>query len=51
MKLSIAFGLSVLTSILVLVPSAFACKEPIEKQGSSCPIGYYSAGGYCIPFN
>ena len=23
---------------------------PITKIGSSCPFGYYSSSGYCVPF-
>jgi hypothetical protein len=28
--------------------AAAACNQPIIKNGS-CPLGYYSSGGYCIP--
>lgn len=27
----------------------FANTTPITKIGSSCPFGYYSASGYCLP--
>ncbi len=26
-----------------------ATAYPITKVGSSCPYGYYSQGGYCLP--
>ena len=22
---------------------------PIQRVGSSCPLGYYRSGGYCLP--
>jgi len=26
-----------------------ASTTPITKMGNSCPFGYYSASGYCVP--
>jgi hypothetical protein len=27
----------------------FASYQPINQVGSSCPFGYYSQAGYCVP--
>jgi len=35
-------------SMVFLASPIMACNEPILKSGS-CPLGYYSSGGYCIP--
>jgi hypothetical protein len=37
-----------LFSIVLLASPVMACNQPIVKNGS-CPLGYYSSGGYCIP--
>jgi hypothetical protein len=29
--------------------SALAQTFPIQQSGNSCPLGYYSSSGYCVP--
>jgi hypothetical protein len=34
---------------MVLSPSSSGnTRGAIEKAGSSCPLGWYSSGGYCV---
>ena len=40
--------LLILCSIALSMP-AVACNQPIQKQGNSCPLGYYASNGYCVP--
>jgi hypothetical protein len=35
-------------SIVLLAAPVLACNQPIIKKGT-CPLGYYSSGGYCVP--
>ena len=37
--------------LLGLLPSAGLAQQPVQPlpKVGSCPLGYYSSGGYCVP--
>jgi hypothetical protein len=37
----------ILTSLVFLLSPAVAQQQPIQKIGT-CPLGWYSSGGYCV---
>jgi hypothetical protein len=41
--------LRALLVVALLPASALAQTIPIQQVGKSCPLGYYSSSGYCVP--
>jgi hypothetical protein len=40
-----------ITVLLVLIPTGALAEQPVQPlpKVGSCPLGYYSSGGYCVP--
>ena len=51
MAKSLLFSLAASASLLAGVCSSASAQQPVQPlpKVGSCPLGYYSSGGYCVP--